>query len=838
MRYFTLILLNFILISGLFSQDQNERQRGNRDFSNIKTKLTGKVSDRETGKPVEGAAVQIYSEKDTTKLVKGAASDKDGNFILVDFKPGKYLLRISFIGYNTSVVRNIMVTPMEPEVNIGEIKIKTGDEFTTTEIEVTAEQSMFEMGIDKKVFNVEKDINSQSGSAADVLKNIPSVTIDSDGRISLRGSGNVKILLNGKPSGILSTDPIAVLEQIPGSTIERIEIMNNPSAKFDPEGISGIINIILKKGKEESTGYNFNLNTNAGTRDKYNLSTGLSYRTGKWNLYGNYSFRYFHMYPTGYLNRTNYLSDSAYYLRETDDGYMKMLGHLGTLGFDFDMSKQDYLGLSVSYSNRDRNRDGYTLYQNYNQFSNPTFYYDRQNYDNELEQGLDANLNFKHKFDKRNHELNASVQYSLSREDNTLNITQRNLDFNNNPVDNTPYLENDYTKEKYDFLIVSADYIHPLKEDKDRPMKLKSKYELGFKTTFRKTDDNFSVDSYDYSSGLWLPNNILSNDFLYNEHIYAVYGTFENNYKKFGYQVGLRLEQAMTKSEQKTLDETYDKNYFSWFPSIFLKQGIADNLDLQLSYTRRINRPRMQNLNPFVDYSDPQNLRYGNPDLNPEYINGIELGAVKYFTTISLTASGFYRITEDVITRFITVDSTGISTVTFENLDQARTYGMEFIATGSLAKWWFLNGSFSYFRTIIDGNLNSSEMNNSGYSWTSKLMSNMTFKDLFDVQLSFFYQGENVTVQGTTEPFYSIDFTAKKDFFDKRMSLGFRISDIFQTQKFGFNSSTNTFNSNFERTRDSRTFFLTFTYRIGTDDKKQKRQKQPQQEENRNNEEF
>ncbi|MCU0372719.1 MAG: TonB-dependent receptor [Ignavibacteria bacterium] len=838
MRYIFLTLMNVILITGLFSQEINERQKNNRDFSNIKTKLTGKVSDKETGKPVEGAAVQIYSEKDTTKLVKGTASDKEGNFILEEFRPGKYMLRISFIGYNTSVIRNIMVTPMEPEVNVGDVKIKTGDEFMTTEIEVTAEQSLFEMGIDKKVFNVEKDINSQSGSAADVLKNIPSVTIDSDGRISLRGSGNVKILLNGKPSGLLSTDPGAVLEQIPANTIERIEIMNNPSAKFDPEGISGIINIVLKKGKENSQGYNYNLNITAGTKDKYNLSTGLSYRTGKWNLYANYGLRFFHMFPTGNTYRTNYLSDSSYYLKETDDNYMKMLGHLGTAGFDLDLNKNDYLGFSLSYSNRDRNRNQFTLYQNYNQLYEPTLYYNRQNYDNEDEEGLDANLNFKHKFEKRNHELNANIQYSLSREDNVLNITQNLLDFNNNPIGGNPYLENDYTNEKYDFFVFSADYTHPLKEDPDNPARLKSKYDLGLKGTVRQTDENFSVENFDYNSNSFVPNYLLSNDFLYKEQIFAVYGTFENNFKKFGYQVGLRLEQAVTKSEQKTLNQTYDKNYFSWFPSIFLKQGIAKNLDLQLSLTRRINRPNMRVLNPFINYSDPQNIRYGNPDLNPEYINGAELGFVKYFTTISVTSSAFYRITEDVITRYITVDSNGISTMTFKNLDQSKSYGLELIATGSVFKWWFLNGSISYFRTIIDGNLNSTEMNNSGYTWTSKLMSTMTFPDLFDFQFTYFLQGENVTVQGTTEPFHFADITVKKDFLNKRMSLGFRISDVFNTQKFGFNSSEETFSTSFQRKRDSRTFFLTFAYRIGTDDKKMRRQKQNQQEENRDTEEF
>ncbi|MCI0473548.1 MAG: outer membrane beta-barrel family protein, partial [Ignavibacteria bacterium] len=412
------------------------------------------------------------------------------------------------------------------------------------------------------------------------------------------------------------------------------------------------------------------------------------------------------------------------------------------------------------------------------------------------------------------------------------------LDFNNIPIGGNPYLENDYTNEKYDFLVFSADYTHPLKEDPDNPTRLKSKSDLGFKGTLRQTDENFSVENFDYNVNSFVPNYLLSNDFLYKEQIFAVYGTFENNFKKFGYQVGLRLEQAITKSEQKTLNQTYDKNYFSWFPSVFLKQGIANNLDLQLSLTRRINRPNMRVLNPFIDYSDPQSIRYGNPDLNPEYINGAEFGFVKYFTTISVTSSAFYRITEDVITRYITVDSNGISTMTFKNLDQSKSYGLELIATGSVFKWWFLNGSISYFRTIIDGNLNSTEMNNSGYTWTSKLMSTMTFSDLFDFQFTYFLQGENVTVQGTTEPFHFADITVKKDFLNKRMSLGFRISDVFNTQKFGFNSSEETFSTSFERKRDSRTFFLTFAYRIGTDDKKMRRQKQNQQEENRDNEEF
>ena len=428
MRYLLVALMfTYMSVSG-FSQDiENEPKK--KDYSNIKTKITGRVLDAESNKPIESANVQIYSLKDTTKLVKGTATDAEGNFILADFRPGRFEMRVSVIGYNTAKIKELDVLPMNPEVNVGDIKIKAGSEFVTSEITVEAEQNIMEMGIDKKVFNVEKDINSQSGSVTDVLKNIPSVTVDSDGNISIRGSGNVKILINGKQSGLLSSNPMAVLEQIPANTVERIEIINNPSAKYDPEGMSGIINIVLKKGQSQADGYNYNLSISAGTGDKYNLSTGLAYKLKDWNFYGNYSFRLNHMGVEGTLNSTNYLSDSSYYLQTSTNMRNKMLGHLGTIGFDYDINKSNYLGMSVSYSNRDRNRNEFTDYKNFGQIYNPTLFYNRQVYDGEVEDGLDANLNYKLKFDKKFHELNILSQYSTSNEKNTLDINSQELNY-------------------------------------------------------------------------------------------------------------------------------------------------------------------------------------------------------------------------------------------------------------------------------------------------------------------------------------------------------------------------------------------------------------------------
>ncbi|MFA7361437.1 MAG: TonB-dependent receptor [Candidatus Kapaibacterium sp.] len=835
MRYFASLVLVALLSVNLIAQDL-ESEKKNRDLSDIKTKLAGRIIDFESGKPVEAATVQIFSIKDTTKLVKGAATDKDGNFVITDFKPGKYEVRVSSIGYNTSKIKEVTVSPMEPEVSLGDIKIKAGDEFVTSEISVEAEQNFMEMGVDKKVFNVDKDINSQSGSVTDVLKNVPSVTIDSDGRISLRGSGNVKILINGKPSGLLSTDPIGVLETIPANTVDRIEVINNPSAKYDPEGISGIINIVLKKGQSESNkGYTYNLSLNAGTGDKYNLSTGLSFRTGKWNLYGNYSYRSFNMNVTGASKSNNFLSDSLFVLNTSTNMFNKMRSHLGTVGFDFDINKENYLGMSVSYSNRDRNRNELTNYKNYDKLLNPTFFYDMHVADDELEDGLDANLNYKLNFKNKFQDLTISSQFSSSNEKGNINSNKQDLNYNSIPVDNTPYIQNEYVDSKFRSFSLQGDYVHPLKIDESHGFKLVSKLELGFRSQLRNTDDNYRLDTLNYNTGIFNTDAYVSNDFSYNEQIHALYGTYENKYKKFGYQVGLRLEQTFTKSEQPVTAQNYDNNYFSFFPSLFVKQGLSDNFEIQASFTRRINRPSLWSLNPFIIRTDPQNLRTGNPDLKPEYVNGIEVGAVKYFNAFTLTSSVFYRLTTDVITRYSVFDSNGVATNKPENLSQARNYGVELIGTGSLAKWWFVNASASYFRSELDGNIQSAEIDNSGYSWTAKLISNMTFKDLFDVQLSYFYQGENVTSQGTFNPMQSLDLTMKKDFLQKRMSLGFRISDLLNTQGFGFSQSTSTFTRETNRRRDGRSLFLTFTYRIGTDDKKNKKKPQ-QQEENRDRE--
>ncbi|MCX6166104.1 MAG: TonB-dependent receptor [Ignavibacteriae bacterium] len=281
----TIVLVVFVLVLTSFTFSQDKPKKRDFEGSDKKGKITGIVIDSSSNTPIESATVQLFSLRDSS-LVTGAATNKKGEFTL-EPRFGRFKLKVSFIGYNNTVINNIKINPETPEVNVGTIKLSTGSEMTTKEIEVEAEAPVFENQLDKKVFNVEKTIVSESGSAVDVLKNVPSVTVDADGNISLRGSSNVKILINGRPSAMLGNDPSAVLEQIPSKMIESIEIMTNPSSKYDPESTAGIINIILKKQQDD--GYNGNISTNVGTGDKYNTSINLNFRKNKFNFTASYN---------------------------------------------------------------------------------------------------------------------------------------------------------------------------------------------------------------------------------------------------------------------------------------------------------------------------------------------------------------------------------------------------------------------------------------------------------------------------------------------------------------------------------------------------------------------
>lgn len=815
----TLGLIIFVLAFStlIFSKDKPKR---NSEGSDKKGKITGIVIDSSSNTPVESATVQLFSIRDSS-LVTGTATNKNGEFTL-EPRFGRFKIKVSFIGYNNTVINNIRINSETPVVNVGTIKLSSGDEMTTKVIEVEAEAPVFENQLDKKVFNVEKTLVSESGSAVDVLKNVPSVTVDADGNVSLRGSSNVKILINGRPSAMLGNDPSAVLEQIPSKMIESIEVMTNPSSKYDPESTAGIINIILKKQQDD--GYNGTISTNVGTGDKYNTSINLNFRKNKFNFYGSYNYRLFNMRGNGATNKQTFFNDSTYYNNQTSNSHMKMNGHFGSFGVDYDADKKNLFTFSANYNSRDRSHDDNALYQNLNGQNITTLMYNSISLEDETGNGLDVNLSHKLKFDKKKEELNTAFQYSRSSEDESGDLTQ--TDYNTGisflkQKDNTTY--------SLDIFSGQSDYYRPIGEDN------KSKFEAGIKGVYRSINSNYSSNYFDFTQQSWIFNSLTSNDFTYKDQVYSAYANYGNTYKNFGYQVGLRLEQTFTKSKQLTTNEDFEDNYFSFFPSVYLTQAITKTNEIQLSYTRRINRPNLHVINPFIDYSDPQNLRKGNPYLKPEYVNAFELGYMKYFTSVTLSGSIFYRRVDDVINRIQSLIDSTTSMSTFENMANSQSYGLEFVTSGNLTKWWSLNGSISYFNTKVSGTSSiGTALDNSSNTWAGKLMMNFTFPDLFDVQFGYNYSGKRVTATGSMDPMQSLDIAVKKDFFFKKLSLTLRVSDALNTQKFAMEYNSSDIISQSVRRRDSRNIFLTVSYRFGTDQQKQERKKR---HENSNTEE-
>lgn len=843
-----LVLISVILISSLSAQDNDVKK------SSKKGKVTGYVFDKESGNPMEAVTVRVLFDVDTT-LAGGTQTDNSGMFS-AEVPYGKFRLVIDFIGYKTFVKKKIAVTPKNPEFRIDTIYLSAG--FTTEQIEVEDEKPFMENQIDKKVYNVEKSIVNTGGTIVDALKNVPSVTVDSDNKVYLRGSSSVKIQINGMPSAMLSNDPGTILEQMPSSLVESIEIISNPSSKYDPEGTSGIINIILKRKQDD--GYNLGFNINTGTGDKYNTSLNFSVRKSKFIFNGSYNFRLHNMLGTGNMSRETFFSDSVFTYNQTSDSREKMQSHFGSFGFDYEPSKTNVFSLSTNFNYRGR----YSLDNSFNENINPsginTLVYNKTATRDGSGYGFDASATHKHKFDKPKEELNSLISFSTNHDKNPNTVLQ--TDYNSGMIQ---LYQSDSTISNMTFVTFQSDYTRPLGDNNKRgfnqtgnngPLQMgpgqgpgpgfnpmgnnssssgspgSKKFEAGIKAAFRNMSSDYRSNYFDVNNQSWVYNSLTSNNFDYKDQIFSVYSNYANKILGIGYQVGLRLEEALTKSSQLTLNQNYQNNYFSFFPSVYLLKSITPTNEIQASYSRRINRPNIFQLNPFVDYSDPQNLRKGNPNLKPEYINAFELSYNKYFTTLLATGTVFYRRVDDVVNRIFTIIDSTTSITSFDNIAKSSSYGLEIILGGSIAKWWMINGSISYSKTTVSGSTSTGVLENSGDAWSGKIMSSFNFKRWFDLQLSYFYMGKMIQVQGTMQPIQMLDVAIKKDFFNKLASLTFRVSDPFNAMKFSMASTGTNYNLTSYRKRDSRVAYLTLSIRFGTEPIRQQRKQKEQQNDN------
>lgn len=817
-------MVRFIKITVFFliltSIAVNYAQRGDRNFQMPEGngKIIGTVIDRDNNQPLQGATVIIYKSKDSSKA-GGTETDKAGGFN-TEIPYGRYYLEISFVGYSSKIISGILVMPKKPEITLDTIKLKQG--VTTEEIDVTADKSIIEFTPEKKIFNVDKTALNTNGSATDVLKNVPSVSVDNDGNVSLRGSQNVRILIDGRP---LFDDAANILEAIPASSVSTVELITNPSAKFEAEGETGFINIILKKS--EDFGYNGNIILSIGDKDKYNASGSLNLKTKKFNIFGNYSFRSARFSMSETSERINTLSSSNYLLDQPQTGAFKMQSNLVKAGFDYLLTDKQTLSLSstVSFRNRWRSEitDNYTYDISNNLNARTLTNNDNSEKGNNFSVVADYVANFKN----RDQKLSMEASYNHGYEDEPENISNRYYVINYVPV-NTPdgmlYIDQHHLNN---FLIFSADYSHPFGKD--------AKLETGLKSTYRYTNPTYYSQHLDSLENIWITDIDLNNEFKYRESISGIYATFTDAIGSFSFQTGLRAELTYTKGELvNDASQNFTKNYLNLFPSASLTQKLGKSNEFQLSYTRRINRPRGGMLNPFREISDPYDIRQGNPNLNPEYIDSYELSYLRYLKGALITSSVFFRQTHGLISRYrILLDSVTSLTMPV-NLSKANSYGFELIANLQTPKWLNLNGSFTYYKTDISGNNIQAELSNSGYSWTTKFLATVKMWLGFELAMIYNYNSKRPVVEGFIEPMQNFDVSLKNVFFDRKLDVSMRVSDVFNSQKFQINTANTGYSQNFTNKRESRVAYLTLTYRFGNlmdkNHKKGQRQKDNEDE--------
>jgi outer membrane receptor protein involved in Fe transport len=770
---------------------------------NAAGKISGHIDDAETQKPVELVEIALLNKADN-KVLSGAYSDEKGDFAIEHVTLGVYRLRIRFIGYKTAYIENVVLDAGHPKRNYPHISLEP-DSVSLKTVTVTGEKSVFQNSIDKKVFNVDKSVVSDGGSANDVLQTVPSVSVDVDGNVSLRGNANVLVLIDGKPSGLTGGDRAAVLEQIPANSIDRIEIINNPSAKYDPDGTAGIINIILKKNVKP--GVNGNVSAGIGDKGKYNGLADLNYRNRKINAFVNYAYRYNRRWGYEDIYRHNYVynKDTVTSMHEHNDNARLFRTHFVRSGLDYYLNESNTIGINAVFNTYNVPEDQ-TLTYNYDALHGPvggvTATHERRSSND-----IDATLSYRHTFPQKDRELTASATYSDNRS-NTLLASQQRSILEGGIVPDSLY--NTTTTFHQKMVIAQADYVHPLND--------KTEIQAGCKSIVRDMNTDYLAESYSYPKGQFINDYGISNNFVYNEQIHAVYGMFSSSAGKLSYQAGARLEQSIMNFKQLATGQEFNRDLFNVYPSAHLLYKVNDDRQFQLSYSRKINRPSSRVLNPFTDYSDPINPRFGNPYLQPEYINSCELSFMQRYDKYSFTTSLFARRTKNNV-QFSRQLTDNILYTSYVNLGSSNSYGFEYIGRNDISKWWNLTSNLEvYTLSLLSGNTNiqSSSNNLCGFA---KIVSNMTLLKNTILQITGNYQSTSPISQGYTWDIYGFDVGVRRDLWKNKLSASINLTDLFNTRLYrSYVYESGVFDQSGDRKKESRIITLNISYHFGKAD--------------------
>ncbi|HNS17940.1 MAG TPA: TonB-dependent receptor [Bacteroidales bacterium] len=802
------LVVLMIVVMGWMELPAQEYRMGNASQMPPTGILTGNVLEEDAGVPMEFVNLVLFREKDST-MVTGTVTDLQGKFRLAELPFGKFYLVVNFIGYEKKTLPEIIITPKAQAIDLGNITLRSAT--TNIEgVEIIADKQRVEYRIDKKVVNVSQDIMADGSSVVTALENVPSVQVDIEGNVSLRGSQSFTVLIDGRPSVLQGTD---ALQQIPASSVERLEIITNPSARYDPDGLAGIINVVMKK--QQKAGYNGIINASAGTGHKYSTDVLLNYRAGKVNFFAGANYNNNQHKGEGNMRNESFAEDTTTIRLSDVKDKMHRNGWGVKGGVDYFLTEKTTLTFSGRYGEYGFGRDGWTHQHLFTDPLSTDTYTVSETESQRQGDFYEGSLNLYQMLKGEGHKLEAMLMYSSRLGDEW--EEQYEFDSNSDYVIDDLFPSGILTTE------TGRSQNWRLKADYTKPFPNKTSLEAGYQFRLESDPEDYIYSEYDYDSDQWIPSDLYSTEMDFTEQIHSIYGTWSGELKSFGFQLGLRGEYNYRDIYSSGSDKTFLIDRFDLFPTVHISKKFTDKHQLLASYSRRVDRPRGWDLEPTITYMDPYNIRVGNPSLEPEFIDSYDLSYQYRFRKSFLSLEGYYRITKNKISRIRTLLDDGIIQHTSVNMDRDHAAGTELMANLELTDWFLINTSLNVYYYRLQGNVEGEDTDDETVSWDTRL--NTTFKLPADIrlQLTANYRGPTITAQGSREGFFMTSLAVRKDLFQRKLSVTLSGRDLLKTAKRESVSEGEGFYSYDKFAREAPVFSLTLSYKINNYKQKQQR---------------
>ena len=789
-----IILLCLAIMLGLVANAQRPQNYQARP----KIVLSGKVIDQETQQPLEYATITLKNPRFPDRL-QGGITGVDGTFSFEIF-PGRYTITTEYISFESNINEGVI---LRESTDLGTIALEISVA-ALDEVELVAERTEVEIRLDKRVYNVGRDITVRGGSVSDVMDNIPSVSVDVEGNISLRGNDNVRILINGKPSGLVGLSGPDALRQLPAESIEKVEVITSPSARYEASGTAGILNIILKR--EELAGFNGSFILNGGFPTTYGGNTNLNWRTEKLNIFSTLSYNDSKSLGGGVFNSEYFNGDAPSTFTNEDRDYERQRERFFiNLGAEYFFDDKTSFTMTGFIRRSDNNSNNTTIIEDRSSSGVVLNEFGRFQDETEKDNSAQFTANFTKKFNDQGHELIIEFQAEESSED------EADIARNTNTFD-----QKSTTDESQERQLLQLDYVYPIDEN--------TQLELGYRGDFSQQNTDYQV--FDLANGIETVNTNLTNYLGFTQNVNAAYTQFGKKVNKFSYLLGLRMENTKIIIDQRTANVYREKKYTDWFPTVNLSYEFNEKENITLGYSRRIRRPRSWSLNPFQSLTSLTFFRQGNPDLDPSYANSFDFGYLKRWEKFTLNGSVYYSKSTQVITRITETTGTIVRVsedplvevpalrFTSINLAENNRTGTEFTLTYSPKRTIRISGNFNIFNSETIGTYEDQVLDAEIISWFARL--NASFPLPFDLntQLRAFYRGPSATAQTESEGIFSLSGAINKNLFKNKGTLSFRASDIFNSRRRKSTTVTEQFTNYTEFQWRQPTYIFTLTYRI------------------------